>query len=97
MIDLTQPPMNWRFIDEDEKTCVYTGEFTPLEEAHKIAAEEAQPYVDHTLERILHWLEHDFYDEWHACSHGPTGVPVCADTFIEIRIRKILSKERPLP
>ena len=96
MIDLEQPPKNWLFVDETRTNCD-RHHCASLERAHQIAAEEAQPYVDHTLERIIHWLEHDFYDEWYATRIGPTGVPVCADTFIEIQIRKILSKERPLP
>lgn len=58
----------------------------PLAEAHRIAREEAQPYVAEALERLAAWLEHDEY----------TGESI-GETRDSRAIRSIARGERPLP
>lgn len=96
MIDLNQPPKNWLFVDDTQTHCD-RHHCASLERAHQIAAEEAQPHVDHALERILLWLEDNFYDEWFAYNHEDGHNPATADAFIAYQIRQIMNKERPLP
>lgn len=85
MVDETKPPKGWRWEahgpdSERVRRPVVYG--CPLTEAHRIAREEAQPYIAEALERIAAWLA--------------VELEFCADEAAE-QVRAMARGERPLP
>ncbi len=76
-IDEMKPPLGW-CVEQQGKDCwvgvqlngatdYCTTEEAALSEAHRIAREEAQPYIAEALERIAYWIgSYDMAAEWRA-------------------------------
>lgn len=101
MVDETNPPKGW-WTEQQFESCWIVHklngatdyaetEATALADAHRIAREEAQPYVAEALERIAKWLETDGLQD--AVGNSVAGLFQAAAH----EVRKMATGARPLP